>query len=211
MAAVLALLVAVGAAAWWLELRPEPRAEPASLGELPPELGLWVGEDLPLEQAVESMLDATFNVQRVYMGLDDELLWLYVGYYSTRRGGTPEHVPRVCYVSAGWEIERHRVVPVEGDPDLRVNELIVSQGGERRLVHYWFRSFRSTGLLSPLRLEIDHALGRLTEGRADGALVRLSTPLSRGDEQVARSLLQRFALELEPALGRAWPPERFGP
>ena len=53
----------------------------------------------------------------------------------------------------------------------------------------------------------DHLLGRLTEGLADGALVRLSTPIEDGGEFAARSRLVSFARILDPEIERHWPIE----
>jgi hypothetical protein len=49
--------------------------------------------------------------------------------------------------------------------------------------------------------------GRLRQGRGDGALVRLSTPLIGVDRDAARGMLVSFARVLEPKLGEAWPSE----
>ena len=53
---------------------------------------------------------------------------------------------------------------------------------------------------------LDRLRGRIGAGRADGALVRLSTPLD-GDEEVARSRLIAFATQLDPLLAQRWPVE----
>jgi EpsI family protein len=204
LAALCAALVALGALAWLLSLRPalEPQAE--TLQELPRSIGGWVGSDIPLENNVESVLRADFNLQRAYQNSTGSIIWLYIGYYGTARGGRPEHTPRSCYASAGWGIARSRTLPVEGP--LRVREMLVERPGQRRLVHYWLRSWRRTGMVSGFEQNLDRLRGRLGAGRADGALVRLSTPLE-GDEEAARSRLIAFAIELDPLLAQRWPQE----
>jgi hypothetical protein len=65
-------------------------------------------------------------------------------------------------------------------------------------------------MLGGLDQTLDRLTGRLLDGRADGALVRLSTelgPLDRGEES-ARML--GFAAQLERALARHWPVETAG-
>jgi hypothetical protein len=89
-----------------------------------------------------------------------------------------------------------------------VNELEVDAGGERRLVHFWYRSFRSTGLLGPLDQVQDRLVGRLRHDRSDGALVRLSTPLAAGDRVGARGRLMALGSHLDRLLDRHWPEER---
>jgi len=206
---LVAAMLAVGVLSWWLQLRPPLQVDPSPLATLPRALGDWEGEDVPLEGEVESMLRADFNVQRAYRHALGDVVWLYVGYYGTDRGGRPEHTPRVCYESHGWRIVGEDVVVVEAPGGrFRANEYAVELSGERQLVHFWFRSHRSTGLLGGWDQTADRLLGRLLAGRADGALVRLSTSLRPGEELVtARSRLLQFAGRLEPALATHWPTE----
>jgi EpsI family protein len=209
--AVAGLLLAmgmVGATAWWLQLRPPLHADYAPLSTLPMTLGSWSGETVPLDSGVERMLDADFNLHRAYRSPErDQVIWLYVGYYGTRRGGRPEHLPSECYPSAGWTIEHDRTLAIDSERDFQATEYVVSQRGRRRLVHFWYRSSRRTGMVDELNLRLDHLSGRLRGGRADGALVRLSTPVAAGREAEARARLVAFARELEPLLAERWPRE----
>jgi EpsI family protein len=207
-AALVAALLAVGAAAWALELRPPLRVDASKLAQLPHRVGDWDSVDIPLEQSVESMLRADFNVQRAYSHPLGDLVWLYVGYYGTERGGLPEHTPAECYRAHGWEILERRTLEV--DPGLRVNEYLVQLGPEQHLVQFWYRSFRRTGLLGGFDQTFDRLRGRLFQGRADGSLVRISTPLGDGDLIPARSRLLRFAAEIDRQLGAYWPDEVAG-
>jgi EpsI family protein len=198
----------VGTAAWWLQLRPALHADYGPLAALPMTLGAWSGESVPLDTGVERILNADFNLQRAYRSPEgDGLIWLYVGYYGTRRGGRPEHLPSDCYPSTGWTIEDSRTVAIDPDRDFRANEYVVSRPGQRRLVHFWYRSSRRTGMLDDLSLRLDHMRGRLCGDRADGALVRLSTPLAPGRKAEARARLIAFARDLDPLLARCWPRE----
>jgi EpsI family protein len=208
-AAVLAaVLLSVGALAWSLQLRPALRVDAAPLAALPRQIDDWVAQDLPLESGVEAILRADYNVQRVYFHPLGARVGVYVGYYGTERGGRPEHTPWVCYPNAGWRIEASRTVKVAPARGLRVHELEVDKDGERALVHFWYRSFRSTGLLGPFDQIRDRFLGRVRHGRADGALVRLSTPLHPGDDPVvARSRLAGFDERLDTLLDQHWPIE----
>lgn len=204
------LLVAIGALAWWLQLQPPLRVDASSLATLPAQVGAWVSQDVPLESAVEAELRADMNLQRLYTHPAGASVWLYIGYYGTARGGRPEHTPRGCYTGAGWGIESSRSLDAEPGGPLRVNEYVVERDGERQLVHFWYRSHRRTGLLGGLDQNVDRLLGRLLDGRADGALVRLSTPLAPGEEVAARGRLLGFAAELDPMLAARWPDETFG-
>jgi EpsI family protein len=206
--ALVLLFVAVGALSWSLQLRAPLAVDAEPLVALPRSVDGWRAMDVPLEAGVESMLRADANVQRVYEHPSGEKVSLYVGYYGTDRGGRPEHTPEVCYRSQGWDVVRRDVVDVPDARALRVNEYLVeSQRGFRHLVLFWFRSHRRSGLLGGLDQSVDRLLGRLLDGRADGALVRVSTPLRPGDEAIARGPLLAFARAIDAQLDAHWPAE----
>jgi EpsI family protein len=205
--ALILALVAVGGAGWWIQLQPPLEVEASALATLPAQIDGWSGRELPVESTVEAILRADFNLQRAYLHATGELVWLYVGYYGTARGGRPEHTPRGCYTGAGWQIEASRTLDVVPGGALRATEYQVERKGERRLVHFWFRSHRRTGMVDGLDQNLDRLLGRLLEGRADGALVRISTPLIDEDAVGARARLLGFAAALDPLIGERWPEE----
>lgn len=204
---LVAVFLVVGALAWYLQNRPALHVDPAPLAALPHQLGSWRGTDLSLESGVEAMLRADFNLQRAYVHPLGDTVWLYVGYYGTDRGGMPEHTPAVCYRSQGWQIEERRTVEVAPERGLRVNEYLVEKDGRRELVHFWFRSYRRTGILGTRDRTLDHLLGRVFDRRADGSLVRISGTVDDGDVPAARSRLIAFAVRLDHALDSHWPKE----
>jgi EpsI family protein len=203
-----AVLLAVGGLGWWLQLRPALAVDASPLAALPPTIGAWRARDVPLEDSVEEELRADFNVQRVYAHPSGDTVVLYVGYYGTERGGRPEHVPHACYTGAGWGIAAARALVADPATGRRVNEFVAEREGDRRLVHYWYRSHRRSGILGGLDQNLDRLTGRLLEGRADGALVRISARLGHLDEVEARSRLLAFGAELEPLLAAHWPLEQ---
>jgi len=204
---VVALLLA-GGAAWGLHARKQLVARPESLEGISRELAGLLAADIPVGDETAQLLMADYHLQRAYEHDLGGLVWLYVGYYGTARGGTPEHTPRTCYGAQGWQVEEQTVLPFGVGGGLRTNEYVVANAGQRRLVHFYYRSFRSSGVLSLLRLRWDHFLGNLQDGRADGALVRLSAPIAAGDHLAARSRLLGFAAGLEAELAEHWPEER---
>ena len=207
-AALLAVMLGVGVIGWWVELRPALRVEPSRLSTLPLRLDAWLGYPIPVEEAVERILEADYNLQRAYQRREDgALVWLYVGYYGTRRGGRPEHTPDQCYPSAGWRIETQRSVSIDPARGLRANEYVVSRESEQHVVYFWYRSHRATGMLGALDTSLDRIRGRFDGGRADGALVRISTPFLPGGEERARARLDAFARQIDPLFDQHWPVE----
>ena len=206
-AALFGVLVLVGASAWALKLAADLEVDARELAQLAPSSGSWLSEDIPVEDGVAQMLRADFNLQRAYRHPLGEMIFLYVGYYGTARGGRPEHTPWVCYPSTGWRILASRVRTVDEASGLRANELVVESEGERRLVLFWYRSGTRTGITGGLGLSLAHLRGRLFEGRGDTALVRLSAHLREGDETSARSALMGFAADIDRQLASHWPRE----
>lgn len=205
--ALITAMVAVGALGWWLRLGPQVYVDASPLEGVPTRIGQWESRDVPVPRAVEDELRADFNLQRAYANRLGDVVWVYVGYYGTERGGRPEHTPRGCYTGAGWGIESSQTVDVTPNGVLRANEYLVTNSGQRRLVHFWYRSHRRTGILGGLDQNLDRLMGRLLDSRADGALVRVSTPILDRDTVAARGRLISFASLLDPLLGEHWPSE----
>ena len=206
-ALLVVLLLAAGGLAWSLQLGARLAVDPANLERLPRRIGDWQGRDVPLDSVVEQMLRADFNLQRDYRGPDGDSIAVYVGYYGTARGGRPEHTPPVCYDAQGWEVVDSREVELDPTRGLRATRMTVAQAGERHLVLFWYRSKQRTGILGLMGLSLERLRSRLTSGRADGALVRVSTALGRDGVGAAKSRLEGFARALDALIDRHWPEE----
>jgi len=205
-AGLIGLLLVTGAVAWSIQFQPALQIDASKLTTLPTQIDSYRGHDISLASTVESVLRADFNLQRAYLR-GNSIVWLYIGYYGTARGGRPEHTPRGCYTGAGWGIAATRTLQVTPEGELAVNEYIVERDGERRLVHFWFRSNRRTGMLGGWDQNVDRLLGRLWSGRSDGAMIRLSTPLSDDNLVSARGRLMAFASLVDPLIADRWPSE----
>jgi len=209
-AALIVLLFAFGGVGWWLYLRPAVEVDPHRIEAVSMRLGEWQGVDIPLSQGIEAMLQADAQLQRRYVSASGEVVWLYVGYYGTARGGRPEHTPWACYPSAGWRIassvERPLVAHAEPVDGAELMEFVVEQSGEARLVHFWYATHRSVGIATEAKLTLDHLAGRIWGGgRADGALVRISTPIGPDGIEAARLRLERISGPLLHEVASNWP------
>jgi len=199
------LMLLTGIASWWLLLRPAVEHDAAVFEALPTELNGWRSVDLAIDQAVSDMLAADHNVQRAYLHPLGYQIFVYVGYYGTERGGTPEHTPDICYPAQGWQIVESMIQRAGGQDGFDLREFVVEQAGERRLVHYWYRTGSQSGLTSVVGLRLRHVVDRMTENRGDGALVRLSTSLGSSDIVSARTRLFSMDRVIEKALAGLWP------
>ena len=199
------LMLLTGIASWWLLLRPAVEHDAAVFDALPTELNGWRSVDLAIDEAVSDMLAADHNVQRAYLHPLGYQIFVYVGYYGTERGGTPEHTPDICYPAQGWQIVESMIQRAGGQGGFDLREFVVEQAGERRLVHYWYRTGSQSGLTSVVGLRLRHVVDRMTENRGDGALVRLSTPLDSSNIASARTRLFSMDRVVEEALVGLWP------
>jgi EpsI family protein len=205
----LLLLVALGGGlAWTFALGNRLEADPSALASVPFEVDGWIGTDVPVESDVEAMLRADYNLQRAYESPDGGLVWIYVGYYGTRRGGRPEHTPPTCYEANGYTILEEQTIPVDAASGLRVRELFVEMDGERRLAHFWYRARGTTGILDGLGISLERMKRRFADGRGDAALLRVSTVVAGPDDlEPARARLLTFERFLDRAVAERWPEE----
>jgi EpsI family protein len=206
-AGLVVLLLVAGGFSWSLQLSEPVDVDTTPLAALPHEVLAWEGRDIPMEGTVEQMLRADRHVQRSYYDEAGGLVWLYVGYYGTARGGRSEHTPWVCYPTAGWDVvgdESRRLAVGTGSA---IQEIVVERGNQRRLVHFWYRTSRSAHVVGELSHAWDRFMGRLTLGRADGAFVRLSTPLRGESPESGRARLLAFGRALDAQLATHWPTE----
>ena len=206
-AGLVVVLLIAGGVSWAFQLREPLGVDSASLAGLPHEVLAWEGRDIPMEGSVEEMLRADEHVQRSYFDEAGGRVWLYVGYYGTARGGRSEHTPWVCYPSAGWAVLDEHSRKLSVGSNAVIQEIVVERGAERRLVHFWYRTSRSAHVVGELPHAWDRFLGRLTLGRADGAFVRLSTPLDGEGPESGRARLRSFGRALDEQLAVHWPTE----
>lgn len=76
--------------------------DPNVLATFPMEIGMWTGQEVPLDEAIIEATDTDARISRSYSrnnGL--ESVSLYVAFGQRSRDLMP-HRPEVCYIGAGW-------------------------------------------------------------------------------------------------------------
>jgi len=164
------------------------------LNTFPLHLGEWQGEDLPLEPRIVRALGVSDYLNRVYQASDGGLVYLYVGYYQSQRTGAAIHSPKNCLPGAGWEPVRagRLVLTGPGGRQVEVNEYLVENGLARQFVLYWYQSHGRV-IASEYSGKIHMVLDSLRFSRTDAALVRVSTPISQGQEGASLTRSAAFA------------------
>jgi EpsI family protein len=165
-----------------------------------------------------TLLDA--DIQRV-LGADDYILAdyrtgdapapvnLFVAFYRSQTEGSGIHSPEVCIPSGGWEVSRwtqSTIILSDGArTTFAVNRATVQKGENKQLVYYWFEQ-RGRRLTSDYVAKFYTVWDSATEGRSDGALIRVTTPIaSGGGEAVAEQRLRDFLELMLPILPRHVP------
>jgi EpsI family protein len=141
---------------------------------------------------------------------DRKVVSVYVGYHTSQvrkeGGGSEEnmiHPPAHCLPGSGWDIIASGRVELDlpglpGGP-ADVNRLVIAKGEQRQLVYYWYQE-RGRVIAEDWRKIVALFADRATRQRTDGALVRLTVPITRGDTASAEEALLAVAAELSPQL-----------
>jgi EpsI family protein len=167
-----------------------------ALSTFPLQLQNWQGVDLPLEPRIVQALGVNDYLDRAYQSPNNSPVFLYVGYYKSQRTGVSIHSPKNCLPGAGWEpvTAGHVALPLPNGKRAIVNEYVVENGLRRQLVLYWYQSHGRV-IASEYRGKAYMVLDSLRLHRTDAALVRVSSPIAKQDEQASYSEVLAFAQE----------------
>lgn len=151
--------------------------DPFSL--FPAQIDAWqAGAQSPLDPSVAQILaaddyySATLTRPDLPAPVDLFIAW----YGDQNRGGV--HSPEVCLPGGGWEIADLQQIdaPAGAGTPFSLNRAIIQQGTQRVLVYYWFEQ-QGQRTASGLSAKMQLMLGKITNGRGDSAIVRLSTTI----------------------------------
>ena len=196
LAAGLALVLLAGpVAVAGVEAVPVPLKQ--DFRSFPLQLGPWQGRHVYIEPELVAATgaDHTLNAEFVHPGQGAPVS-LWIAYYENQRAGASVHSPNACLTGSGWKTVHAEVVEVA--PGKRINFAILEQAGNRMAMYFWYFE-RGRWLASDYGHKLGIAYDRLTSRRADGALVRLTTPVG-GNEDQARARLNGFLEQLAPLL-----------
>jgi EpsI family protein len=139
--------------------------------------------------------------------LTGERVELFIAYYRSQRSGDALHSPKNCLPAAGWQPLFAGTIRIS-DPSIPgssfiANRYVIERDGAEQDVLYWYqahgRRFASE-YLGKLYLAWDG----ITSGQTDGALIRISTDRTPGDNQTFREMV-RFAQDQLSILPRFLP------
>ena len=195
-----ALLVSVLAIAWnSVPKRESVQINRDPLALFPTQVGEWTtGSQSILDPAIERVLGAndylSVDLQKDGVAQPVEL---FVAWYENQdRGGV--HSPEVCLPGAGWEIaqlEQIETTPPAGFGEtFTMNRAIIQKGVNRQLVYYWYEQ-QGARTASMFTAKLQLMIGKLTNGRNDSAIIRLTTAVRNGESEAAAELRLQETLQ----------------
>ena len=184
-----------------------PPREP--LRTFPEQLGPWAATDVPIEKDILDILGSGDFMLREYRaeGNVTPFVDLFIAYFPSQRAGDTIHSPQHCLPGAGWlPVENQRVtLSLPGHGPFPANRYIVSKGDSRQLVLYWYWA-HNRGVASEYWAKFYLVKDAMQLNRSDGALVRLITPMYRGEtSEAAQQRLLPFTSALFPLLNNYIP------
>jgi EpsI family protein len=184
-----------------------PAREP--LESFPEQIGPWSGTDIAMGQDVLDILGPGDFLLREYRAQGDVIPWIgvFIAYFPSQRTGDTIHSPQHCLPGSGWlPVENSRVtLSLPGHDPFPANRYVVAKGDSRQLVLYWFWA-HDRGVASEYWAKFYLVKDAIDMNRSDGALVRISTPMYRGESsEAALQRLLPFTSRLFPFLNRYIP------
>ncbi len=173
------------------------------LEQFPLKLRHWEGVRQPLEERIYRILDTdTVMVNRYRNG--NESVFFTVVYYPEAK--VEFHPPESCNSSRGDSVvnlgtRELQAGPQRNLPTVRVNVFSVARvNGSQDLYYYFFKTGDLSGD-SYLNLRIRMAMNHILAKNKGGAMLVLSTPISKSIE-VSQQLLDRFFQDIHPEIIR---------
>lgn len=192
-----------------LATQESPVPERRSFADFPLQLDVWQGVSSPLERQYLDALQLDDYVLADYTTIEQPPVNVYVAYYQSPKKGRSSHSPKQCIPGGGWEITSLEPVPMNrvtgAAAGQEINRVVIQKGGQKQIVYYWFKQ-RDRWVTSEYLVKFFLFWDSLTKGRADGALVRLTSIVHAGEsEAVVDERLQELAGLVTPLLSHYVP------
>ena len=206
-AAVVFVVLMGASAAVTSAQRTEHVTERLTFSQFPRQIGPWanVKDDAAFDDRTLALLGVDDYVSRIYFTSSRAGIGLYIGYYGSQQRGGAIHSPQNCLPGAGWEPVSSTMLsipaPHAGQPEMTVNRYVIQKGLDRQLVLYWYQSHGRV-VASEYWSKFFLVSDAIRLGRTDAALVRIVTPIGRGEgsEERAEQTAIAFLRSASPLL-----------
>ena len=175
-----------------------------ALQSFPFQVGDWTGTDVPIDKDALQVLGPGDFLLRVFTNSDKRVPYidLFIAYFKSQRAGDTIHSPKNCLPGAGWApVESTRIkLSVDGRSPFPVNRYVIAKGDSRQLVLYWYWA-HDRGVASEYWAKYYLVADSIKMNRSDGSLVRVTTPLQKGETaDAAEQRLLPFVTDVMPLL-----------
>lgn len=154
------------------------------LSALPHQLTDWTSRDFTIPQDQLDVLGPGDFLLRDYQNnaVFQPPIGLFIAYFPSQRAGDTIHSPKNCLPGAGWApVETSRIqVSLPGQASFPANRYVIAKGPDRQLVLYWYLA-HGRAVASEYWAKYYLVADSIKMNRSDGSLVRLSTPIPRGE------------------------------
>ena len=178
------LILAGGLAVNAWEYLGEARVERQELRAFPKQFGTWeqTGGDKQFDNETMAVLRASDYLSRDYRGADGRTANFYVGYYASQRDGATYHSPLNCLPGAGWVMGEPGTITIspKGKAPFVANRYVIQNGAQKDLLVYWYQG-RGRSVASEYWGKIYTVVDSVSMRRSDGAMVRITTPVSSSE------------------------------
>lgn len=180
-----------------------PPIDPNALAEFPMEIGMWTGQEIPLDEAIIEATDTDAHINRNYIRNNGiESVGLYVAFGQRARDLIP-HRPEVCYIGNGWTLGSRQTeeLSLEDGTKLPCTIMQFSRGSliqnKIMILDYYIIEGKLCKDVSLLRSKIWRGSGAVNYI----AQIQISVPvLSSQDSESAKETISAFAIESAPFL-----------
>lgn len=211
-----AIVLTLFAVTWYLlQISSEVTAVPIkqSLSRFPHQLGSHrLANSFQSSADVVELLGVDDYIQYNYLEDANSRINLYVGYYKSVGVGGGYHSPKNCLPGGGWGIDQVKEVAlqagIEGEKNATVSQMLIRNGAEYQVVLYWYQN-RGRVIASEYWEKIYLVLDALTQGRRDGAFVRLMVTVEGNDIAGAEDRVKKFGEQVMVALENYLPGSRI--
>jgi exosortase D (VPLPA-CTERM-specific) len=174
------------------------------IATIPEQVGTWTGIDIPIDKETLDILGPGEYLLREYQNASDSEppINLYIPFFPSQSAGDTIHSPDHCLPGAGWTPTSREVIQLTR-PDgssIPVNRYVVAKLGERQLVLYWFQA-HSRVVASEWKAKYYLISDSIYLNRSDGGMVRLMTPMLKGESaQAAQNRMMKLGSQLLPLI-----------
>lgn len=155
---------------------------------------------VPLEKEIAEALELDEYTNQSYSN-GRERVFLYIGYYFSKKKLGAAHDPLVCFPGQGWvasEIKKGELtVSPEANGAISYSTMTVERGLKKEFILYWYQSYDRTAP-NTFYQKILALRQRTFHRREDNAFVRISIPMEGRSLDECQQMIFRFLKSFYP-------------